>query len=125
MLTRSWHVQLILALTTSWGDTGSVSEYVSWSSTAQQQSDFYSDATCMQLYKEFVAQVLGRINTISGRLYKEDPTIFAWHVHHPVNTNLLAARMTTCHAVLQFIVGPCLLVMEACLKLGLMRSVRV
>lgn len=60
-------VQLILSLTTNWGDTGSIDQYVSWSSTADQHEQFFSDADCRQLYKSFVKTVLSRVNTINGR----------------------------------------------------------
>ncbi|KAK9813329.1 hypothetical protein WJX73_000535 [Symbiochloris irregularis] len=71
---------LVLALTTNWGDTGSVDQYVSWSGTAQQHSDFFSDANCQALYKSFVKMVLTRVNSINGRTYSEDPTIMAWNL---------------------------------------------
>ena len=67
-------LQLILSLTTNWGDTGSVDQYVAWSSTANSHDQFFSDADCMQLYKDFVKTVLGRVNTINGRTY----ALFRW-----------------------------------------------
>ena len=60
-------MQLTLVLTTNWGDTGSVDEYVNWSSTATVHEQFYTDQQCQTLYKGFVRTVLTRVNTINGR----------------------------------------------------------
>ncbi len=40
--------------------------------------DFFSDPMPMQIYKESVQAIIGRINTINGRMYRDDPTIMAW-----------------------------------------------
>jgi mannan endo-1,4-beta-mannosidase len=45
-----------------------------------QHDDFYTDATCRQYYKDHISAVLNRVNTVNGRTYKDDPTVFAWEL---------------------------------------------
>ena len=52
--------------------------YVNWSSTALAKNDFYTDWKCRQMYKAHLKVFTHRINTVNGRMYKEDPTIFFW-----------------------------------------------
>jgi len=45
---------------------------------------FYSDPSiypaCQSLYQHHIRTVLTRRNTFNGKLYKEDPVIFAWEL---------------------------------------------
>ena len=54
-----------------------VDEYVGWAGAANHV-DFFTDPKVMQLYKNNVQVLTSRVNTINGRKYSEDPTIFAW-----------------------------------------------
>ena len=56
----------------------SMDRYVNWSSTALAKNDFYTDWKCRQMYKAHLKVFTHRINTVNGRMYKEDPTIFFW-----------------------------------------------
>lgn len=40
--------------------------------------DFFTNPAVKQLYKNNAKALTGRVNTINGRTYSEDPTIFAW-----------------------------------------------
>ena len=39
---------------------------------------FFNDTAARELYKEYVAAIVGRTNTRTGALYRDDPTILAW-----------------------------------------------
>lgn len=41
---------------------------------------WYTDSGCRQYVKNFITKVVNRKNTINGRLYREDPTIFSWNL---------------------------------------------
>jgi mannan endo-1,4-beta-mannosidase len=41
---------------------------------------FYTDPTVKAAYKKYIYTILTRNNTITGRLYKDDPTIFSGKV---------------------------------------------
>jgi endo-1,4-beta-mannosidase len=69
--------QLILAFTSNWTPTGGLPEYVKWAGLANQ-SEFYTSPVARGMYRDFVAQVLNRRNSINGRLYRDDPTVMAW-----------------------------------------------
>ena len=68
--------------------------YVNWSSTAMSKDDFYTDWQCRQMYKAHLKVFTGRKNTVNGRLYREDPTIFYWDL---MNEPRWCARMCSLH----------------------------
>lgn len=84
-------VQLCLA--NWWRDTGGVTQYLRWAGVNGADDDkskfginadkamlFYSDAAARSLYREHLAKVVGRRNTINGLLYRDDPTIFGYEL---------------------------------------------
>lgn len=56
----------------------SIDRYINWSSTASGKNDFYTDYQCRQMYKQHLYTFTHRKNTVNGRIYREDPTIFYW-----------------------------------------------
>ncbi len=72
-------VRLILPLTNNWSDFGGMDQYVAWAG-GTHHSDFYTDATIRQWFKDWISHVLERTNTITGVKYKDDPTIMAWEL---------------------------------------------
>ena len=60
-------VQLILSLIDNWQLTDGVDQIVKWSGTASSHEAFFSDANCMQLYRDTAAAILNRVNSINGR----------------------------------------------------------
>ena len=83
-----------LVLINNWDDYGGMRWYVQKSPTTDKtyewindtsddnywkfHDQFYNDTNTMTYYKNYVSMLLNRNNTITGRLYKDDPTIFAW-----------------------------------------------
>lgn len=51
----------------NWSNPGGIDQIVAWSGTARNRVDFFSDANCMRLYKNFVSTIINRVNQISGR----------------------------------------------------------
>ncbi len=45
-----------------------------------EKDNFYTNAACKQLYKNYIKYFLNRKNTITGRAYKDDPTILMWEL---------------------------------------------
>lgn len=56
----------------------SIDRYINWSDTATEKNDFYIDWTMRNLYKNHLTTYVNRKNSINGKLYKEDPTVYAW-----------------------------------------------
>ncbi len=81
-------IKLILCLADNTTNYDTKSTYITWAntiygaalSTSFPQVAFYTDAYCKQLYQDFVALLADRVNTINGRSYKTDDTIFAWEL---------------------------------------------
>lgn len=81
-----------LCLTNWWRDTGGVTEYLRWAGIdavderapygidVERAMAFYSDPTARRLYREHVARIVLRRNTITGILYRDDPTIFGYEL---------------------------------------------
>lgn len=70
----------ILTLVNNWKDYGGMDQYVNWSDTAKDHNDFYADNNCKRWFKNHVTMLLNRKNTLNGRIYKKDSTIFAWEL---------------------------------------------
>jgi len=73
-------LRIIWALVDNWYPVGGVDNYVEWSSTAEKHQDFFTDALAQRYYRGTIDALTGRVNSINGRLYRDDPTIMAWNL---------------------------------------------
>src|SRR5215208_3501582 len=82
-----------LCLTNWWRDTGGVTQYLRWAGINDAADDnykfginndkailFYSNPETRRLYREHLEKLATRRNTITGVMYREDPTIFGWEL---------------------------------------------
>jgi len=82
-----------LCLTNWWRDTGGVTQYLRWAGINDAADDsykfginnekailFYSNPETRRLYREHIEKLATRRNTITGRLYRDDPAIFGWEL---------------------------------------------
>jgi mannan endo-1,4-beta-mannosidase len=72
-------MKLIMAFTNNWNDFGGMDQYVAWRGLTHH-SDFYTDPTIRQWYKDWIGHLLNRVNTLTGIPYKDDPTIMMWEL---------------------------------------------
>jgi mannan endo-1,4-beta-mannosidase len=85
------HVQLCLA--NWWRDTGGVTQYLRWAGiddaadtkypfgiNPERAMLFYSNDRTRQLYREYLEKIVTRRNSVTGILYRDDPTIFGWEL---------------------------------------------
>jgi len=72
-------VKLILVMVNNWTAFGGIDQYIVWHGR-QHHHEFYTDPEIKQTYKNWVKAVVTRSNTINGRLYRDDPTIFSWEL---------------------------------------------
>ena len=70
-------VKLILTLTGNWRTADGLYGYVIWGG-GQHPEEFFVNPAVIQLYKNHQAAMANRMNTITGRMYKDEPAIFAW-----------------------------------------------
>jgi mannan endo-1,4-beta-mannosidase len=51
-----------------------------WPQFPDMSSGFYGQAAAVRLFDQFVRAVVGRRNTVTGRLYRDDPAILSWQL---------------------------------------------
>ena len=87
------NIYVQLCLTNWWRDTGGVTQYLRWAGINDAADDsykfginnekailFYSNPETRRLYREHLEKLATRRNTITGVVYRDDPTIFAWEL---------------------------------------------
>jgi mannan endo-1,4-beta-mannosidase len=72
-------IKLILPLVNNWPDFGGMDQYVTWHGL-QFHDQFYTDARIKQNYKDWIATLVNRTNSITGVRYRDDPAIFSWEL---------------------------------------------
>jgi mannan endo-1,4-beta-mannosidase len=51
-----------------------------WPQFADYSARFYGDAKAQALFRHYVKTLVGRTNTVTGKPYRDDPTIMAWQL---------------------------------------------
>eukprot|EP00958_Prasinococcus_capsulatus_P012688 scaffold1279_cov306-Prasinococcus_capsulatus_cf.AAC.11 len=77
---KQYGQKVIMTIVNYWEAYGGMDQYVAWSPTAWQRSQFYTDAHCKQTYKNHINQLVNRVNHNTGVAYKDDPTILCWQL---------------------------------------------
>ncbi len=76
---RTRGLKLLIVLTNNWRDFGGMDQYIVWYG-ARYHHEFYTDEAIRAAYKEWLETIVLRENSISGVVYRDDPTIFAWEL---------------------------------------------
>ncbi|MDQ2855608.1 MAG: hypothetical protein M3R68_04710, partial [Acidobacteriota bacterium] len=87
------HLRVQLCLTNWWRDTGGVTQYLRWAGINDAADDtrpfginneramlFYTNETTRRLYREHLEKIATRRNSVTGVLYRDDPTIFGYEL---------------------------------------------
>ena len=87
------NLRVQLCLTNWWRDTGGVTQYLRWAGINDAADDsrpfginndramlFYTNETARRLYREHVEKIATRRNSVTGVLYRDDPTIFGYEL---------------------------------------------
>jgi mannan endo-1,4-beta-mannosidase len=87
------NLRVQLCLANWWRDTGGVTQYLQWAGIANaadkdapyginvaRAMEFYTDTETRRLYREHVARIVSRRNSITGVLYRDDPTIMSYEL---------------------------------------------
>ncbi|CAI5521818.1 unnamed protein product [Closterium sp. Naga37s-1] len=82
---KRFGVRLHMVLNGNWDDYGGKNQYIKWSAAAggtppADDTAFFVDPLCRTFYKNFIKAVIMRRNTLTGQLYRDDPTIFGWEL---------------------------------------------
>jgi mannan endo-1,4-beta-mannosidase len=89
----------ILFLSNYWQWSGSFAQYVRWITNEiipdpdkpvmakgdwhafmQFSAKFYQTPAAVELYREYIARLIQRKNSVNGRIYRDDPTIMTWEL---------------------------------------------
>jgi mannan endo-1,4-beta-mannosidase len=71
---------LVLPLVNYWPDFGGMPMYLNWLGISGSVANFYSSPAARRAYCAWLEHVLTRRNTLTGRLYSEEPGILAWEL---------------------------------------------
>jgi mannan endo-1,4-beta-mannosidase len=87
------NIRVQLCLTNWWRDTGGVAQYLRWAGindaddtrfafgiNPERAMLFYTNETTRRLYRQHLEKLATRRNTVTGVLYRDDPTIFGWEL---------------------------------------------
>lgn len=82
-----------LCLVNWWRDTGGITQYLRWAGITDAADEkfhfginperamlFYTNEETRRLYREHLEKLVTRRNTVTGTLYRDDPTIFGWEL---------------------------------------------
>ena len=92
------HVRLLLVLENNWPDYGGIAAVVNAIAPDEglPSDAFWSDPRAIAAQLELIEAIVGRTNSVTGRPYAEDPTIFAWELaNEPRCTDLLLCGANT------------------------------
>ncbi len=92
---RERGLRVVVVLANRWSDYGGFPRYLRWAGALPEATDarelnelelgrFYDCARCDELYRAHVSRIVGRVNTVTGVAYREDPTILAWELANEV-----------------------------------------
>jgi mannan endo-1,4-beta-mannosidase len=74
-------LKLILPLVNYWGDFGGMAAYLSWLGLPPEDpAEFYRSGRARNAFRVWIAHVLNRRNTITGRLYYDEPSVLGWEL---------------------------------------------
>ncbi|WP_299257259.1 PKD domain-containing protein [uncultured Aquimarina sp.] len=79
-------IKLIVALENYWNDYGGIKDRLTWEGIDVQgggehdQGQFFTNASAVQGYKDYVEYFLTRVNHYDNIEYRNDPTILAWEL---------------------------------------------
>ena len=72
-------IKVIVVLINNWRAFGGIDQYLMWYGR-NKHHEFFTEPELRQAYRDWVKHVITRKNTVNGRLYRDDPTVFAWEL---------------------------------------------
>lgn len=84
-------VRLILPLVNHWDDFGGANQYCQWVGLARRE-DFYADGQARAAYQAWIEHVLLRVNTRTGRQYRDETAIMAWELANEPRCEITGGR---------------------------------
>eukprot|EP00208_Stichococcus_sp_RCC1054_P002221 CAMPEP_0206134838 /NCGR_PEP_ID=MMETSP1473-20131121/243_1 /ASSEMBLY_ACC=CAM_ASM_001109 /TAXON_ID=1461547 /ORGANISM="Stichococcus sp, Strain RCC1054" /LENGTH=663 /DNA_ID=CAMNT_0053526467 /DNA_START=573 /DNA_END=2564 /DNA_ORIENTATION=+ len=80
--------RIIISMVNYWPELGGIQWYVdNVLGPGRDQELFYTDPAVRAAYKLWVQKLATRVNTVNGRVWGSDPTIFAWELCNECHTS--------------------------------------
>ena len=86
-------LRLIIAFCDFWSYTGGAQQMRAWYGSTDKNGFFFSDPRIKADYRKWIASLLQRVNPLTGKSYKNDPTIMAWELMNEPNAEPEAVRL--------------------------------
>nr|AAL01213.1 mannanase ManA [Orpinomyces sp. PC-2] len=80
------NIRVVLTLTNNWTDYGGMDVWVKQFG-GKYHDEFYTNKDIIKGYKQYIKAMINRVNTYTGQLYKDDPTIFSWQLANEARCN--------------------------------------
>jgi len=77
-LADKYGVMVTLVLARLWDGPDALSNFASWTGTPID--NFFSDEEAIQAFKDHMTFLANRENTVNGKIYRNDETIFSWNL---------------------------------------------
>ncbi len=87
------HLRVQLCLANWWRDTGGITQYLKWAGiddaadrsapygiNTERALAFYTNNETRRLYRDHVSRIVSRRNSVTGILYRDDPTILGYEL---------------------------------------------
>lgn len=74
------HLKLVISFLDFWAYTGGAQQMRAWYGSTDKNAFFFTDPRTKADYRAWVYYVVNRRNVLTGRVYKDDPTIMAWEL---------------------------------------------
>ena len=81
----TYGIRVIIPFIDNWTWYGGVADFVKF--RGLQHNDFFYDGNLKADFKALISKLLTRVNTVNGRMYKDDPSILAWQLGNELCLN--------------------------------------
>ncbi|MER8406063.1 cellulase family glycosylhydrolase [Mesorhizobium sp. M1307] len=86
-------LRLIIAVLDFWAYTGGAQQMRAWYGSRDEATFFFDDSRTKRDYRTWVRHVVQRVNPLTRRAYRDDPTIMAWELMNEGNARPEALRL--------------------------------
>ncbi|MER8779067.1 cellulase family glycosylhydrolase [Mesorhizobium sp. M0189] len=86
-------LRLIIAVLDFWAYTGGAQQMRAWYGSRDEATFFFDDPRTKRDYRTWVRHVVQRVNPLTRRAYRDDPTIMAWELMNEGNARPEALRL--------------------------------
>jgi mannan endo-1,4-beta-mannosidase len=72
-------LKVIVVLTNNWQQFGGMDQYLAWFGR-KAHHEFYTAPEVKGAFKDWVQHLVTHVNSVNGKMYRDDPAVFAWEL---------------------------------------------